>query len=142
MVKAGAYDGLLAKVCCLLESHGLKMNEANAAIIDATLIESAAWPRTHVEAPLEKRADNEAPDEPATVIFSAENDAWWVKKGRKTTLGYKSFAQCDERGFVEKIHTTPANVGESPQFGTMIEGSEAQRVLADKAYANKANRTA
>ena len=75
MVKAGAYDGLLAKVCCLLESHGLKMNEANAAIIDATLIESAAWPRTHVEAPLEKRADNEAPDEPATVIFSAENDA-------------------------------------------------------------------
>jgi len=54
-------------------------------------------------------------------------------------LGYKGFARCDEEGFVDKIHTTPANVGESPQFETMIEGSNAQRVLADKAYASKAN---
>ena len=43
---------------------------------------------------------------------------------------------------MDKIHTTPANVGESPQFGTMIKGSKAQRVLADKAYASKANRAA
>ena len=43
---------------------------------------------------------------------------------------------------MDKIHTTPANVGESPQFETMIEGSNAQRLLADKAYANKANRAA
>ena len=43
---------------------------------------------------------------------------------------------------MDKIHTTPANVGESPQFETMIEGSNAQRVLADKAYASKANRAA
>ena len=43
---------------------------------------------------------------------------------------------------MDKIHTTPANVGESPQFATMIKGSKAQRVLADKAYASKANRAA
>ena len=43
---------------------------------------------------------------------------------------------------MDKIHTTPANVGESPQFETMIEGSNAQRLLADKAYASKANRAA
>ena len=142
LVKAGAYDGLLAEVCRQIEGHGLKMKEADAAIIDATLIESAARPRTHVEALPEDRAENEAPDEPATVIFSADNDARWVKKGRKSTLGYKGFARCDEEGFVDKIHTTPANVGESPQFGTMIQGSKAQRVLADKAYASKANRAA
>ena len=57
-------------------------------------------------------------------------------------LGYKGFARCGEEGFVDKIHTTPANVGESPQFETMIEGSNAQRVLVDKAYASKANRDA
>ena len=34
------------------------MKEAGAVIIDATLIESAAWPRTHVEAPPEDRAEN------------------------------------------------------------------------------------
>lgn len=41
LVKAGAYDGLLAEVCRQIEGHGLKMKEADAAIIDATLIESA-----------------------------------------------------------------------------------------------------
>ena len=44
LVKAGAYDGLLAEVCRQIEGHGLKMKEADAAIIDATLIESAARP--------------------------------------------------------------------------------------------------
>ena len=57
-VKAGAYDGLLTEVCRQIEGHRLKMKEAGAVIIDATLIESAAWPRTHVEAPPEDRAEN------------------------------------------------------------------------------------
>ena len=43
---------------------------------------------------------------------------------------------------MDKIYTTPANLGESPQLETMIEVSNAQRVLADKAYARKANRDA
>ena len=142
LVKADAYDALLAEVCRQIENHGLKVKEADAAIIDATLIESAAHPRTHVEAPAEDRAEDENPYEPATVVFSADHDARWIKKGRKSMLGYKGFARCDEEGFVDKIHTTPANVGESPQFATMIKGSKAQRVLADKAYASKANRAA
>ena len=142
LVKVGVYDALLAEVCRQIEGHGLKVKEAEAAIIDATLIESAARPRNHVEAPAEDRAEDEAPDDPVTVVFSADADARWVKKGRKSTLGYKWFARTDEDGFVDKIHVTPANVGESPQFGTMIEGAKAQRVLADKAYASKANRAA
>ena len=54
-------------------------------------------------------------------------------------LDYEGFARCDEDEFVDKIHTTPAHVGESPEFETMIEGSNAQRVFADKAYARIAN---
>jgi hypothetical protein len=98
---SGGYSGLHAEVCRQIEDHGLKMKEADAAIIVATLIESAARPHTHVEAPPEDRAENEARDEPATVIFSADNDARWVKKGRKCTLCYKGFARCDEEGFVD-----------------------------------------
>ena len=139
LVNADVYDVLLAEVCRQIEHHGLKVKEAAAAIIDATLIESAAHQRTHVEVPAEDWAEDETPDEPACVVFSADHDARWIKKGRKSMLGYKGFARCDEEGFVDKIHTTPANVGESPQFETMIEGSNAQRVLADKAYASKAN---
>ena len=138
LVRGGVYDALLAEVCRQIEAHGLKLKEAEAAIIDATLIEAAARPRTHIDAP-QDRAEDEAPDE-AQVHFSADPDARWVKKGRKSTLGYKGFARCDEEGFIDKVHTTPANAAESPEFGYMIEGASAQRVLADKAYASRANR--
>ena len=63
------------------------MEEASAAIIGATLIESAAHSRTHVEVPAEDRAEDENPDEPATVVFSADHDARWIKRGRKSMLG-------------------------------------------------------
>jgi IS5 family transposase len=138
LVKAGIYDDLLAEVCDQIEGHGLKLKEAEAAIIDATLIESAARPRTHIEAP-QDREEGDAPDDP-DVHFSADADARWVKKGSKSTLGYKGFARADEEGFVDKVHVTPANAAESPQFGHMLDGANAQRVLADKAYASKANR--
>ena len=106
LVKAGAYDALLAEVCRQIEHHGLQVKEAAAAIIDATLIESAAHPRTHVEVLAEDRAEDETPDEPACVVFSADHDARWIKTGRKSMWGCKGFARCDEEGFVDKIHTT------------------------------------
>lgn len=138
LVKGGVYDDLLAEVCRQIEDHGLKLKEAEAAIIDATLVESAARPRTHIDAP-EDRAEGEASDDPQ-MHFSADPDARWVKKGSKSTLGYKAFARTDEEGFVDRIHTKPANCAESPEFGHMIEGAKAQRVLADKACASRANR--
>ncbi len=138
LVKGGVYNDLLAEVCRQIEGHGLKLKEAEAAIIDATLVESAARPRTHIEAP-QDRAEDDAPDDPQ-MHYSADPDARWIKKGPKSTLGYKAFARTDEEGFVDKVHTTPANRAESPEFATMIDGANAQRVLADKAYASKANR--
>ena len=62
------------------------------------LIESAARPHTHIEAPPEDRAQHAAPDAPAPVTFRADNDARLVNKGRKSTLGYKGFARCDKVG--------------------------------------------
>ena len=138
LVKGGVYDDLLAEVCRQLEDHGLKLRAAQAAIIDATLVESAARPRSHIDPPRD-RAEEDTPDAP-DMHFSADPDARWVKKGTKSTLGYKAFARADEEGYIDRIHTTPANQAESPQFETMIEGAKAQRVLADKAYASRANR--
>ena len=138
LVKGGVFDDLLADVCRQIEGHGLKLEEAEAAIIDATLVESAARPRPHIEAP-QDRAEGAAPDDP-DVHFSADPDARWVKKGSRSTLGYKAFARCDEEGFVDKVHATPANRAESPEFDTMIDGAKAQRVLADKAYSSRKNR--
>ena len=131
LVQIGVYDRLPVEVCRQIESHGLKLQEAEAAIIDATLIEGAARPRPHIEAP-QDREEGDTQDNP-DVHYSADENARWVRKG---------FACTDEEGYVDKVHVTPANAGESPQFGTMIEGSTAQRVLADKACFGKANRAA
>ena len=71
-VKADTYEGLLAEICRQTECHVLKMIEAAATIIYATLIGSAAQPLTHIEAPPEDCSKNEASAEAATGIFSAE----------------------------------------------------------------------
>jgi len=139
LVEASVYDDLLSQICRQLEGHGLKLREADAAIIDASLVESAARPNKYVE-PVEDRREAETSTDDLATSFSADEEARWVRKGRKSMLGYKGFARCDEEGFVDKVHVTPANAGERPQFETMVEGSKAQRVLADKAYASKANR--
>ena len=142
LIKADVYDDLLAEVCVQLEGHGLKLKQAEAAIIDATLIESAARPHRFIDAPKDREEDEagQGDAQDTAMVYSADPDARWVKKGAKSTLGYKGFARCDEEGFVDRVHTTPANQGESPEFKTMIEGAKAQRIMADKAYAAKANR--
>ena len=42
LAKGGVYDDLLAEVCCQIESHGLKLKEAEAAIMGAPPGERAA----------------------------------------------------------------------------------------------------
>ncbi|MCY4311192.1 MAG: hypothetical protein OXC54_07780 [Rhodospirillaceae bacterium] len=36
-------------------------------------------------------------------------DARWVKKGSRSTSGDRALARSDEEGFVDKVHTMPAN---------------------------------
>ena len=115
LMKGGVYNDLLAAVCAQIENHGLKLKEAEAAIIDATLIESAARPRPHIEAPAD-RAEGDTPDDPQ-MHFSADPEARWVEKGSKSTLGYKGFARADEEGFVDRVHTTPPIAPKAPSLG-------------------------
>lgn len=123
LVKGGVYDDLLAEVCRQLEGHGLKLRAAEAALIDATLIDSASRPRTHLVASPQDRAEGEADNCP-DMHFSADRDARWVKKGRNSILGDKGFARSDQEGVIEKVHVTPANAGETPEFATTIDGPE------------------
>ncbi len=39
-------------------------------------------------------------------------DTKWLKKGKKYYFGYKNFANVDEEGFYDNIHTEPANSAE------------------------------
>ncbi len=80
LVHAGVYDDLLAEVCRQIEKHGLKLQEAEAAIIDATLIESAARPRTHIEAP-QDREEGDTQENPDCQSQSKMGPCRGVKMG-------------------------------------------------------------
>jgi len=156
LIKADFFDALLAEVNRQLEMQGIKVKQAQAAIIDATLIQSAARSKRKPYFIAEDRdeADLEPNDKTSQTSrlqgsdlkdnseanHSADPDAAWIKKGNKSAYGYKGFARCDEEGFVEKTLARPANEGEAPHFETMIEGAKAKRIAADKAYASKKNR--
>ncbi len=139
LVKGMVYDDLLAEVCPHLEVHVLKLKQAQGAILDGTLVQSPTRPCRFIDTPNDREEGEKAEPE-GGITYSADPDAPWVKKGAKSTLGFKGFARCDEEGFVDRVHTTPANRGESLEFETLARDAKARRILAGKAYAFKANR--
>lgn len=124
---------LLALINSQLEQRGLKVQGARGAIIDATIIPSAARPRQHVE----------GEGEQARLVDSADSEARWVKKGKHAFFGYRGHTAVDsEDGYARHVQVHPANEAEINKLPEIVEalspGIEA--VLADKGYASKANR--
>jgi len=142
-------DGLLASINEQLQSHGLMIKGATGAVIDATLIESAAHPRKTItlEVDAEGKAiqfeDGSQPGITCSEEQSADPDATWLKKGKKSRFGYRSYLVVDAQdGYVRGVHTAPANQSEMMHFEAAIDGAhiEANRVYADKGSASSANR--
>ncbi len=142
-------NGLLASVNEQLQLHGLMVKGTTGAVIDATLIESAARPNKTIT--LEVDAEGKAvqfEDGSQPGIFcvekqSAHPDAAWLKKGKKSYFGYRSYLVVDsEDGYVRGVHTAAANESEMAHFGAAIDGAyiEANRVYADKGSSSHANR--
>ena len=88
-----------------MEEHGLKLKKAETAIVDATLIDSSARPNKVLDTIAQDREEDKTGCEIAESL-SADPDARWVKKGRKSTFGYKGFVRCDEEGFVDCTHVS------------------------------------
>jgi len=142
-------DGLLAAINEQIQSHGLMIKGATGAVIDATLIESAARPNKTIllEVDAEGKAvqfeDGSQPGVCCTEERSAGRDAAWLKKGKKSYFGYRSYLVVDAQdGYVRGVRTAPANQSEMTHFEAAIDGAhiEANRVYADKGSASSANR--
>ena len=72
---------------------------------------------------------------------SADKDAKWLKKGKKSYYGYKAFAVVEgKEGFITETHVTSANKSEVGEFATVMSNIDAKRSLADKAYSSRDNR--
>jgi len=132
LVRQGKYEKLLAEVNRQLEKHGLKLKQADVAIVDATLIPANARPRKVTLATQEGEIETS---------HSADADASWKKKGSKSHFGYQGFARCDADGFIDKTHVTPANLAETKELDAMTDGlQEGIRVQADKGFFSAANK--
>jgi len=149
LVKAGLLDKLLAKINAQIQAHGLMVMHATGAVIDATLIESAARPNKTVTIEVDTSGrevvfeDGSSPGIVYEEKLSADADATWLKKGKRSHFGYRSYAVVDEDdGYVRGMHTAPANESEMNHFQTAIKSAhiEASRVYADKGSASAANR--
>jgi len=136
---------LFAEINRQLEEHGLKIKRASGAVIDATIIESAARPKYQIEEIVEDRKEPEVPPTSSfKVQRSCDVDARWLKKGKRSYFGYKMFISTQaEDGFIEHVAVTPANQSEVSYLPKILEGMElirGKRIYGDKGYASAYNR--
>lgn len=136
------WDGLLREVNRQLEEAGFKVKESQGAIIDATIITSAARPIRELEAIAVDRAEEQVDYTVSqTGTLSKDPDATWLKKGKRSYFGYKGFALVDqEDGYIDHVHVTPAHRSEVTEFEEVIKERQDKRLYGDKGYASAANR--
>lgn len=169
LIKANKLAPLLAAVNAQLQGHGLMVKHARGAVIDATLVTSAARPKREVtieeqafdDTPKASAADAAAPPANANTStathsdtqasahyevetkFSVDPDATWLKKGSKLTFGYRTYMATDNGdGYVRGVHTAPANESEFNHFAPALAATDFKpaRVYSDKGFASRANR--
>ncbi len=134
LAQDGTLTGLLELISRQLTKKGLKIGKAPAAVIEATIIQTAGG-KQH------QAVETDENGVTAETLPSKNKDACWVKKDGKFTLGYKQHTRTDSEGYIEKLHITPANVHECNHFEPLLAGLAPETtVYADKVYDSKANR--
>ena len=78
-----------------LSSFGLVIEKSNGAILDATIIESAARPKRQME--ISNDREEEKAFQNITLQESCDTDAKWLKKGKRFFFGYKVFSTVQEK---------------------------------------------
>ena len=118
-----------------LTEKGLKVKKASAAVIDATIIQTAgSKQRQAIEVDEEGQVSGQTTP-------SKDRDARWIKKNGLYKLGYKQHTRTDEEGYIEKLHITPANAHECKYLLPLLEGlPKGTTVYADKGYDSEENR--
>ena len=147
LIEKNLLEKLLNEINSQLADLGLKVQKANMAVLDATLIESNSRPKNKIleeEMPEDRNEDEfsnkESNNNEFKEIKSSDPDATWLKKGKKSIFGYKAFATVDDEGFIDKTMTVPANESEINKLEEMIV--DCHEFGGDKGYDSKSNRKA
>ena len=110
-----------------LAEKNLKLEKASAAVIDATIIQTAGGKqRQAIEVDDEGQVNGQTTP-------SKDKDARWTKKNGLYKLGYKQHTRTDEEGYIEKLHITPANTHECNHLSPLLEGLTEGTTMPTKA---------
>lgn len=138
----GLWGKILRCVTDQLIAEGLSVEAALGAVIDATIIESAARPRRESKGIVVDREEDVAEVIVGEECSSVDPDAAWVKKGKKSSYGYKGFAVTGSKdGMIHHVHVTPANRSEVREMQEVVKDLKTERLYGDKGYASRDNRT-
>ena len=93
LISRDLLDKALNNINRQLEERSLKVKPTEGAIVDATIIESAAVPRKTIETiPVDREEESDiAVYEAADIQMSADKDARCLTKCKRHYFGYKSF---------------------------------------------------
>jgi len=138
LIKANLLKKLLKRINRQLQSHGLMIKESQGAVLDATLIESAARPQKTITIDKDDSGqdvvyeDGSSPGVKCEMRMSADPDATWLKKGKTSYFGYRGYFVADAHdGYVTGVHTAPANQSETTHFQAAIESSHTMESSED-----------
>ncbi len=146
LISKGLDKKLFEEVNRQLQAHGLMLEKARGAIIDATIIESSNRPKKVVEIYEDRNEEqnetNNNQNKESVMIESESKDpdAKWLKKGKKNYFGYKSFTVVDaDIPFIRNVKVEPANKYEAHIIRDMIDDIKTERLYGDKAYSTEEN---
>ena len=143
------FDVLLKAVNAQLQIRNL-MVKADGAIVDASVIPSAARPNRVFAGAKDENGepviheDGSQPGVVRKVKESADPDATWTRKGKKSSFGYKAYPIVDvSDSYVRGVHMAPANENETKHLERVLDSADLvpEILYADKGYASQANRT-
>lgn len=148
LVKACAYDNLLAEVNRQLEACGVMVT--SGVIVDASVTDSPRRPKGRKEYGIvEDRHEDEQEDVANTRLVEkprpgVDMEARWVKKGGKSHFGYKRHTAVNQDGLVLAEETTPANESDIKHLEVPLKKAHLKKktpVMADKGYDSAENRS-
>jgi IS5 family transposase len=121
----GMIERVLAEINRQLEENGLIVKRGT--LVDASFMQARARP------PAAPKKGHPGPTKP-----SADGDARWGKKGKKSVFGYKVHIGVDqEHTLIRRVQVTDASVTDTEPADTLICGDE-KAAYGDQAYSSHA----
>lgn len=145
MTQANAYEKLLKQINKQLEKH--KIVVKTGAIVDASVVDSPLKPKGNVPHQVTEDREQEKQESSQEIKKAyppgVDQEASWLKKGKKLHYGYKKHFVTDTEGLVLGVLTTKASVNEIANLEEVLATADLPKHIAlkaDKGYQSQKNK--